>query len=313
MNSFYQSVIVAMLLICCSASMAAEIDNFKGRYNPLRDEKDTINAWANEEFQRALRLANHSPKPCDEKALFLSLKRSFKNHYTDRFTRKLYKGKGLAIRKIPFSHSIYRDFDGKDSFIIGIMGKIYDSASPIVNYNGHKIGTDKFEHFFGRGRAYYDIIHNKGKSVTDALQYGLSSEHNILGAVMTGIMSYADLAANFRGLFFWNHILMKYQDPLELQKPSGPYATCANGKWLQSMPIDFSIYVDDSWDEAINCSKFRTKAIADKVEKIQLYYESLDPGHKYTCPVLPEEAIGLHTKFGEYAPMIFNLGPVFLE
>ncbi|MEK6626847.1 MAG: hypothetical protein AABY86_17910 [Bdellovibrionota bacterium] len=293
--------------------MAAEIDNFKSRYNPLKDEKETINAWANKEFQRALRLANHSVRPCSERALFASLKRSFKNHYTDRFTRKLYKGRGLAFRKIPFNRSIYRDFTGKDSVVIGIMGKIYDSASPIVNYNGYQVGTDKFEHFFGRGRAYYDMIHKDGKSVLDALNFGLSSEKNFLGAIMTGIMSYADLAANFRGLFFWNHVLMKYPDPLEFKKPSGAYVTCTDGKWVQNTIIDFSIYVDASWDEAVNCSKFRTKEIAEKVFQVQRYYEQLDPVHKYTCPVLPEEASELNSQFGDYAPMLFNLGPLFLE
>ncbi|HAZ11263.1 MAG TPA: hypothetical protein DCY86_00605 [Bdellovibrionales bacterium] len=295
------------------SSLAAEIDNFQFRYNPLKDEKNTINAWANQEFQNALRTANRSSKPCNEKALFKSLKRSFKNHYTDRFTRKLYKGKGLVSRKIPFKHSIYRDFDGGDSIVIGIMAKVYDSASPVVNYNGHQIGTDKFEHFFGRGRAYYDMIHKEGKSVLDALNFGLSSEENFLGAVMTGIMSYADLAANFKGLFFWNHILMKYPDPLEFEKPSGPYVICSRGRWVQNTSIDFSIYIDDSWDEAVNCSKFRTKELAEKVFKVQLSYEQLDPAHKYTCPVMAEEAVSLHAKFGQYAPLLFNLGPVYLE
>ncbi len=304
---------ICLLGLYSALASAAEVDNFRYRYEPLKDEKETINRWANEEFKSALQKANHNKKHCSEAALFHSLKRSFKNHYRDRFTSRLYKGNGLVERRIPFNSSIYREFAPGDSFVIGVMAKFSDSAAPVVNFNGHLIGTDKFEHLFGRGLAYYTMIHKEGKSLLDALKYGFSTEENILGAMMTGVMSYGDLSGNFRGLFFWNHVLMKYADPLEFERPAGAYASCEDGKWVQKTPIDLSLYIDNALDESINCSKFRTQEQAEKVADIQRLYQEEDPAHTYTCPVLPEEAASLYTKYGEYAPWVINNGQVYLK
>ena len=55
-------------------------------------------------------------------------------------------------------------------------------------------------------------------------------EYFNLGAYGTGVMSYGDLAANFNGMRFWNHILGKRKDILN--QDLGPYVKCKDRKWV---------------------------------------------------------------------------------
>ena len=80
-------------------------------------------------------------------------------------------------------------------------------------------------------------------------------------------------------------------------------------------PFDWIHYLDDSMDEAINCSLFKTKKMADKVKK-SLGELGRKEGRKYACPMEPEKFERLKRKYGKYAPLLLNSkghGPITRE
>lgn len=105
----------------------------------------------------------------------------------------------------------------------------------------------------------------KKNSIESTLAIGQQAENGILGAYTTGVMSYGDMVAEFNGMRFWNHVLAKKADILGVNL--GPYVKCENNNWIKIKPIDFSDYVDDAWDEGINCSKFRTDKMLTMVKE----------------------------------------------
>ena len=103
-----------------------------------------------------------------------------------------------------------------------------------------QIGSDKIEHFFGRGYVYFNKFYNKKKSIEKIHGYGYYLERYQLGATMTGVYSYADLVANFNGMRFWNHILQAESDILG--EDLGPYVRCYEGKWEQIKDVNWLDY-----------------------------------------------------------------------
>ena len=124
-----------------------------------------------------------------------------------------------------------------------------------------------------------------------------------LGAKTTGIYSFADQAANFNGMRFWNHILQKRND--YLGDNHGPLVECQNEKWVQVKSLDFSHFVDDSLDEGLNCSKFSTKKLTKSV--LKRIGELEEDGRSYHCPVRKDSIDLLNEKYGsKLAPYLFN-------
>jgi hypothetical protein len=118
-------------------------------------------------------------------------------------------------------------------------------------------------------------------------------------------MAYGDMAANFNGMRFWNHILAEHDDVLGPQYNYGPYAACEENKWVQIKEVNWADYVDASFDEGHNCSKFRTDEITEKVKK-QIAILQSQSEFNLTCPILPELILNLKSKYGEIYPYIIN-------
>ncbi len=84
------------------------------------------------------------------------------------------------------------------------------------------------------------------------------NEHGLKGLSMTGVLWYADLAASYSGFRFWS-------DLLSLGEPGSFIAhdTSAGG-FVQRRIFSFADYVNDAWDEGVNCSAFHP-ALAKQV------------------------------------------------
>ncbi len=277
---------------------ASEVDNFTKRDAPLGDATVVLNKKANELIDEAVNAANRHHS-CDEARLLHAVKVRFRNHFQDKFARYVHHGKDVPRRRIHIKESIYQDF-GLDSLVVGALGEVWDTTAFVIKMGDHQFGTDKWEHFFGRGFAYYKMHVIDKKPIEEVLKYGLGTEQGTLGALMTGVMSYGDLAANFKGMHFFNHLLGKGKDYLSFEPSMGPYVTCVEGKWKRTQQIDLLPYVDDSWDEAMNCSLFRTEQLLDKVKE-RLANLGM------SCPLNPEKAENLSSYFGPYAPYVLNI------
>jgi len=282
----------------------SEIDSFSRRHEYLPDSKNIINLKVNFYLQEAINLANRK-NDCKEKTLYRSIRKYFKNHYVDVFSDWLYHSEDVYRRTIYLKDSIYQDLNAIDSIILGGTGKLTEVAGSIININGHLIGTDKLEHLFGRGLVYYKRYYLKKQPIEKVMRFGAKTEKLWLGALTTGIYSYADLAANFSGLLFWNHLLKKYDDILPSKQYLGPYIICKNKQWKLNQFIDISNYIDSSFDEGINCSKFRTKKILTKVlNRIKGLEEKNNVS--LTCPIQRKSILNLKQKYGEYAKYFIN-------
>jgi hypothetical protein len=121
------------------------------------------------------------------------------------------------------------------------------------------------------------------------------------------VYSYADLAANFNGMRFWNDILGHYPDILGEDQQIEPYVKCSrNRKWVQHNRINFLHYIDESFDESINCSKFRTPKLLQKVLG-QINELERTKGLRYTCPISLNSIDQLEMKYQDVQTKILNL------
>lgn len=283
---------------------AAEVDNFTKRDPSLLDSTKKVNEFGNKLFLSIVDKTNKDHPGCDEEKLYKNLRKEFRNGYIGEFLEYLKGSPDIARYKVPFKQSIYSQFTPKDAIVTGLLSKrLYDSSASVINIKGHLVGTDKFEHFSGTGYRYFKSYYLEKKSLEETVDIGFSDEYGILGAWSTGIVSYGDLAAEFNGMRFWNHILQRRDDILN--ENIGPFLECSKGKWLSVKKIDWSYYIDDSWDEAINCSEFRNWTMVAKV-KYKLKELSQSTGQLIKCPLYPERTTLLENKYQQFGQYILN-------
>ena len=166
-----------------------------------------------------------------------------------------------------------------------------DSLQPMIRMCEVNFGIDKLGHFMGQGMEYYIGFRRYG-NYRQVLSYGLEKEENLLGKKTTGVKSYGDLSANLSGLFFWRNLYNK--DNIN----DRAYVQCVNGQLKRSSrPFNWCDYVNQSWDEANNCSEFdesTSQAVNQNLIKLR---ESAK--RKYECPMDDKncaEAIDYFTK-----------------
>lgn len=117
------------------------------------------------------------------------------------------------------------------------------------------VGLDKVDHFFSHGYHYWKMI--EGDPSTSAektqrmLDLGMNQEDGIWGLKCYSVKSYGDLAANYKGVSFWN----------DLFKGSPPLVACENGKYVQKAQFDIAKYFDASMDESINCNSYDSQEV----------------------------------------------------
>jgi hypothetical protein len=135
------------------------------------------------------------------------------------------------------------------------------------------------------------------------MNIGKRDEDGLLGAYTTGVISFGDLTAEFNGMRFWNDLLSRRKDILS--SSAGPYVICENQKWKKIKNINFNLYVDDAWDEAINCSNFRNQTMLNKVKnRVQLIEEKT--GTKIECPADLSKNKKMKEKYGHFSPLLIN-------
>ena len=133
------------------------------------------------------------------------------------------------------------------------------------------------------------------KAIDLALLVGEEKEEGEWGKWSTGISSYGDRAANFGGFVFWRDVI----------DSGNPIIKCKNGKWEIARKFNFSDYVTDGWDEAINCSSYQDAKFA-KVVDDALAVLSINSGNKISCPINKESCLVLKAIYGVYAEKILH-------
>ncbi|RMG28505.1 MAG: hypothetical protein D6721_08235 [Gammaproteobacteria bacterium] len=90
-------------------------------------------------------------------------------------------------------------------------------------------------------------------------------------------------------------------DPLDGTPVRHPYVQCVLGRWRLVRRFDWRDYVDPAWDEALNCSDFRTP---DLLEKVRRRIAEATGGRQ--CPLHPVDRKRLARKYGRLLPLVFN-------
>lgn len=117
----------------------------------------------------------------------------------------------------------------------------------------------------------YNGHYQKGKELEEVLYSDKNIERTILGGLwyVSGVLSYADLTANFNGMRFWNDVLGRKPDVLTEEMPKAFIQCGEDGQWKLNpeQPISFTKYVDEAWNETINCIQFASESGAHKVRE----------------------------------------------
>lgn len=257
-------VIISLIFVCTLSSVySAEVDQYSIRNKKLENALNILNERANTYIQRAILRANFQGPNCNEATLYRELKDYFANHSKGQMGKDLLFDDTIPKTVIPLKESVYKEWKVWNGYLLG-RKKAKDSPlalGPIMRVGHYEIGTDKFEHMFGMGNDYFERYYGKKKSLLSVLKHGVFLEKTALGGniLATGVFSYGDLAANFNGMRFWNHMLQKEDDVLGPKHNEGPYISCLDNQWVQIKDLDFLTYMDHSLDESVNCSKFATK------------------------------------------------------
>ncbi len=120
-----------------------------------------------------------------------------------------------------------------------------------INIGGVYFSADKLGHFFSFGLRYQRrFLRASGNGMTDAealrkvVRWGFKSELGVVGRTSTGIVSFADLEANYQG-FRFARSLCDLDSPAHLTRDG-------DSKWRISGPVDLRNFVNAAWDEAFN-------------------------------------------------------------
>jgi hypothetical protein len=325
---------VLLLSLVASSLHSAEIDHFTHRNQHISDSTKVLNQKLNVYLNEALEMANYLPKTevtssqyrdlknnktvrfqgtavmsCThkdaEEILYKKMRVYFSSHLNDNdFFNFYFKDDAVDRKTTDLKKSIYGEWEFFNGQLLASK-KAAESGigiAPIFKYDQIEMGTDKFEHFFSRGLSNFTRFYLKGMDFKTMMKKDMLMERTILGGnfLATGVFSYADLSANFNGLRFWNSVLQKREDFLG-ENNIGPFVRCndKNGKWEKVKDLDLRPFVDESWDEAVNCIMLSTKEAA---EKVNVALERLN----MTCPLVPNTFDRMVKKYGEIGAFLLN-------
>jgi hypothetical protein len=142
--------------------------------------------------------------------------------------------------------------------------------SSTINVDGTLFGTDKIIHFVHLGRIYhssYLAARKRGASENEAVASAVRvsaganlflSENALLGMLMTGIRSNADLAANYAGFKFYRNLTESVRIGDRTLPPmlvrDGPYWRVAER--VRNQPDFFAAFITPHFNEVLNPNSY---------------------------------------------------------
>jgi hypothetical protein len=231
------------LLICGATAQALEVDPYLAWMQRIEDSTPAINAYLNESARNAVELANENPRKFDSCSAV-----------TIAIFRRMHKA---VLLSRPLVRHINRNPDidkyGRPHFA-EVSGSMYryvpqlyfSSLADSINVDGIYMSSDKLGHVFGFGRRYYkkylDAIDDglgTEAALLKAIEYGVRHEKGIVGKVIDGIYSYADLEANYQGM----------QLARSFCEGNEPNLAGSPGAWEWHHDADISGFVLPTFDE----------------------------------------------------------------
>jgi hypothetical protein len=162
--------------------------------------------------------------------------------------------------------SIYGARPYDQPWLFPVTGRIIFLADTI-HLSGHVVGLDKINHFVREGLLHWRAVHHEAADIAMVMAQELGppkrqlgmNEHGLKGLSLTGVVSYADLAASYSGFQFWTDLLAI----------GGRHAfidyDAAHARFTVRRGFAFAAYVNASWDEGINHASY-DPALAREVD-----------------------------------------------
>lgn len=245
-----QASAIALTLLALGAPVRAlETDQFYAWRRPLADSSEALNAKINFEVDAALREINARNGGRDASC------RDVREIIHRRFTLfifqkiELWAQRTAVLSRIPADEA--EELAYRKNWIYGHVAW-YDLSrtvppSPTIEVAGVRLGTDKISHFFSEGHYYldwYDGARERGLSHAEAVEFavrrGIAIETTVLGGVISGVISPADLEANYQGLSWY----------IDLCAGQAPLLELGDAGWQMPKAFDLRPYVSPEWDES---------------------------------------------------------------
>ena len=274
-------ILVAGFLVVglAPSASALETDQFYAWGRPLEDATDVLNAKVNMEIEKALAEVNGSARARR------STCRDAHEKIVDRFRYPIFikietwAQNTPVVDRIPATPeeelAFRQEYLYAGTFRLDIVR--WMPPSPTILVDGVRTGTDKLSHFFSEGLFYHWLYRKARKKGLDheaaerrATELGILTERTVLGLSSSGVLSRADLEANYQGMRFYDG-LCDADDPVLEKAESG---------WRMKRPFDFRDYVSPEWDESWQPSIFG-----------RLRWKSVAPMIARYCPLLDDPSV----------------------
>ena len=233
----------AAALLLAASALGYETDPYTKRHLDIADSLVVLDAKVNDALDDiAASWPGATPLAQRERLLILAVYRELGGiHWVDKLERWAIEAPEVA--KIPVSRS--ESFVGDFPLYAGRVAAIF-GFGPTINIGGVYVGTDKIGHFFSQGRKFYRRYRRLGDEAA-AARWSTVTETGLFGRLMTGVLSNADLVANYEGYRFYRGLL---HDGVVNGKP-------ALIRWREGGPerqrrFTWTDHVNPFWDEALN-------------------------------------------------------------
>ncbi|MBL7714456.1 MAG: hypothetical protein JNL01_03245 [Bdellovibrionales bacterium] len=287
-----------------ASTLAAETDAFTLRYRKMQDGLAAVQ----QEMQQRIRLGltrvqaqGVSTGKCDWQNLDEELGKELRRPLVGMIEDFINNSGKVDRVNLNLSETVYGTLPLIDRFPLVLGGFFKIGLAGNFHHNGWVIGADKLGHFIDEGHTYYTIVHQAGRTLQDALEIGDFSEKSIFGIWTGGVLSYADLAANYDGYHFWKDLL----GPVGTGPRASIYFTCNQGVWTEKIPLDLAKYVSGAWDEGMNCNEYRSAEMAQSIQKRISELEK-SYGRRLSCPVYPDRIQAMVKRYGVDAARVIN-------
>ena len=257
-------VFAVVLLSWSTSAVADETDNFTCRLRPLAESQDVLDTWVNDALHDGVAAANRSfPNSCRGPCLVRILQRAIGRSIPHPLTLvpqsrlAWWAGTQAVIDRchLAFRDSIYGAEPYDQPLLFPFTGRVIFLADSI-RLSGRIVGLDKINHFIREGFEHWREV-ERGRGIAQVLEQErgapqrplLMTEHGLKGLSLTGVVSYADLAAGYSGFRFWRDLLSSGLDSSFVRED-------ASGRFAIQRRFRFADYVNDAWDETINPSSF---------------------------------------------------------
>jgi len=252
MRSFVWTISILALLAGGTIAAADETDQFMSWNVQLRDSAEAVNDHLNEQIRMSIDLSNRSiESPCDCQTLaFDTIDYIFNGRLTARFMDYVVSDDDIDVYPPrSMSNARYQ----KLSIYRGITFPYILPMARTMRIGDVYFGEDKWGHFFGIGKRYYKRYlwnrkngFSEQEAVDMAISWGVLSENTVVGMVVDGIFSHADLEANYQGFELARHMC----------EGDAPYLREGKDRWELAREIDLRDYVTPYWDESYNVSHY---------------------------------------------------------